>query len=107
MDIGNDSTFGAGTQIWATDMHSMLDWNKNLTNYGSFVQIGSHVWCGLDAKILKNSKISADSVVGAGSVVAGTVFNEKNVLIDGNPARIVKHNIHWDKLTPERYLERD
>ena len=104
--IGDNCTFGAGAQIWATDMHSMLDENGQLTNYGHFVQIGSHVWCGLDVKILKNTQIASDSVVGAGSIISSK-FHEEQVLIAGNPARILKHNIAWNKLTPNRYRERE
>ena len=46
--------------------------------------------------ILKGSVIKDGSVVGTHSVVA-KAFDEPNVVIVGNPARIVKHNIFWKK----------
>lgn len=58
------------------------------------IEIGSRVWIGSGVKVLKGVKISDNSVVAANSVVTG-VFNEPNVLIAGNPARVVKRNISW------------
>lgn len=46
--------------------------------------------------ILKNVKIGSGSVIGINSTVTKS-FEEKNVLIVGNPAKIVKNNIKWEK----------
>jgi acetyltransferase-like isoleucine patch superfamily enzyme len=43
--------------------------------------------------ILKGTTIGSGSVVAAGSVVKGEF--PSNVLIGGNPARILKENVNW------------
>ena len=64
--------------------------------------IGDHVWIGEHAFILKKATIPSNCIVGAMSVVTKR-FNEENVVIAGNPARICKRNIMWNgdvKKTP-------
>ena len=58
--------------------------------------IGNHVWIGEHAYIMKKSQIQDDSIVGAMSVVT-KAFDESNVLIAGNPAKICKRNIMWEE----------
>lgn len=50
----------------------------------------------VDSTILKGAVIPKGCVIGANSnVVSG--FTEKNCIIAGNPARIVKKHITWEK----------
>ena len=46
-------------------------------------------------KIGKNTKISDDSIIGWGSIVTKK-FEEPNVVLAGNPAKIVKRGINWN-----------
>ncbi len=48
---------------------------------------------------MKNSKILSDSIIGYNSVVSGR-FKDKNIVLAGNPAKIVKTDINWDRRTP-------
>ena len=48
----------------------------------------------MNAVVLKNSEIKDNSVIGANAVVAKK-FKEGNVIIAGNPAKILKKNINW------------
>ncbi|MCL2536544.1 MAG: acyltransferase [Nocardiaceae bacterium] len=52
------------------------------------VELGDNVWVGAHALVLKGARIGADSVVGAGAVVRGSVPD--GVVVAGNPAEIVK-----------------
>jgi len=52
------------------------------------VHIGNNVWIGMGAIILKGVSIGTNSVVGAGAVVSRSV--PANVVVAGNPAKIVK-----------------
>lgn len=52
------------------------------------VHIGNNVWIGMNAIILKGVTIGENSVVGAGAVVVHDV--PPNVVVAGNPAKIVK-----------------
>ena len=52
------------------------------------VDIGENVFIGVNAIILKGSKIGNNCVIGAGAVVSGEF--EDNCVIAGNPARVVR-----------------
>ncbi len=52
------------------------------------VVVGDDVWIGADAKILKGVTIGDRSIVGAGAVVTKSV--PPDVIVAGNPARVVK-----------------
>jgi len=53
------------------------------------IVIGRNVWIGNNAIILKGTEIGDNSVIGAGAVVTGGKL-PSNVVIAGNPARILK-----------------
>lgn len=54
----------------------------------SYVEIGDYVWVGAGAIILPGTSIGARSIVAAGAVV--TQSFPEDVLIAGNPAKLVK-----------------
>lgn len=102
VSIGKDCMFSWGIDVWCTDVHTILDMDGNITNYGKSIEIQDHVWVGKDSKIGKNTKISKDSIIGWNSVVTKE-FNETNVIIAGNPAQIVKTGINWDARDIQNY----
>ena len=64
------------------------------------------MWCGREVRILKNASIGNDSIIGASSVVTKN-FADSNIAIGGNPAKIIKRNITWSRLSPEQYINRN
>lgn len=52
------------------------------------VKIGNNVWIGMNAIILKGVTIGNNSIIGAGAVVVSDIPG--NVMVAGNPARIIK-----------------
>jgi serine acetyltransferase len=44
--------------------------------------------------VIKNAKIPNDCVVGACSVVA-KAFDDSNVVIAGNPAKVIREDVLW------------
>lgn len=93
--IGDNCMISWGIDIWCTDVHTITDLNGNAMNYGKSIEIGDHVWIGKDVKIGKNTKVSDDSIIGWGSIVTRK-FDETNVILAGNPAKIIKKDINWN-----------
>lgn len=93
--IGDDCMFSWGIDVWCTDVHTVTDLDGNPLNFGKSIEIGRHVWVGKDVKIGKNTKISDDSIIGWGSIVTKK-FEETNIVLAGNPAKIVKKDINWN-----------
>ena len=95
--VGRDCLFANGVLLYGSDTHQILDKNHKqiLNDCKKSLEIGNHVWCGVNAIILKGSKIPDNSIVGAGAVVSRR-FDVPNVIIAGNPARVVREDIDWD-----------
>lgn len=98
--VGEDCMFSGGINIWTTDGHAIIDkkTNKIINHLKHETRIGDHVWIGAYATILKNAEIKNNSIIGASSVVTSS-FDESNILIAGNPAKIIKKDVDWDRRT--------
>jgi maltose O-acetyltransferase len=59
--------------------------------------IGSNVWLGQYSRVLKGVEIGENSIVGSNSIVTKNV--PPNCIVAGNPAKIVKKDIHLNTLT--------
>ncbi|MBE6449116.1 MAG: hypothetical protein E7013_00220 [Alphaproteobacteria bacterium] len=103
--IGRKCSFSKGCQICVVNLFDEKPENGKLLNTDSFVHIGDNVSCGSYVNILRNSSIPDKSVLEADTVVNSS-FEEQNTLIVGNPARIVQHNIDWEKLSSRYCLQR-
>ena len=101
--MGDDCMVADDVEINCTDHHAIFNNEDKLINKGSSLVIGSHVWLCRRVTIMKNSIIPDGCIVGACSLVAKK-FDKKNCVIAGNPAKIVKENIHWDRKRPECFL---
>ncbi|KAJ1645117.1 hypothetical protein J3B02_003691 [Coemansia erecta] len=88
VDIGDDVMFGPGVHIYTAE--HPVDPKKRLEGLESArpVKIGSNVWIGGNAVILPGVTIGDNVTVGAGSVVTKDV--PENVVVAGNPAKIIK-----------------
>ncbi len=95
INIGEDCMFSWNIHIMSGDYHNIIcPDNKNIINKGRFCDIGNHVWLGSGATLCKNVKIADNCIVGTNSVVTKSC-DEKNAVLAGNPARIVKRNVSW------------
>lgn len=95
IEIGPDCLIAAHTDLTISDMHSILDAATGArVNPAADISIGEHVWIGEGALILKGVRIGRDSIVGARAVV--TKDAPAGVVVAGNPARIVRHDVTWD-----------
>lgn len=98
-EIGKDCMFGTDVLLFNTDAHPILDLNtKELVNKVRGIIISDHCWIGTNVKIMKNSIVPEDSIVGHSAVFAGEKFKDSpHCAFAGNPAKLVKENITWDK----------
>lgn len=103
LTIGNNCMISGFIDV-LTDGHSVIDKDtKELLNKErADIKIGNHVWIGYSATLLKNAKIPDNSIVANSSVVT-KAFEEENIVMAGNPARVVKRGINWNQAAPVEY----
>ena len=92
--IGSSCLFSNGIELHTTDYHTIFDENLNPSNNPADIIIGDHCWVGLKSVILKGTSLPNNTVVGACSVVTKSQ-KDSNIIIAGNPARIVKTKVLW------------
>jgi acetyltransferase-like isoleucine patch superfamily enzyme len=92
LTIGNNCIISWNCQILDEDFHE-ISYSERISKPNE-ISIGNHVWIGCNVKIYKGTIIPDGCVIAAGSIVCG-VFTEKNALIGGNPAKIIKQDISW------------
>ncbi|HSI77028.1 MAG TPA: sugar O-acetyltransferase [Lunatimonas sp.] len=86
--IGDRCLFGPKVQIYAATHPINWKVRGSLLEYGAPVSIGSDVWVGGGAIICPGVTIGDRSIIAAGAVVTRDV--PADVLVGGNPARIIK-----------------
>lgn len=103
VEIGNSCMFSKGIYMYPTDCHTIYNVaSRECINHGGQIKIGDHVWCGLNSIFLKNSSVSSDSIIAAGSIV-NKRFEKPNSLIVGSPARVVRDGVNWDRKSPSEF----
>jgi acetyltransferase-like isoleucine patch superfamily enzyme len=85
--IGDNCMLASNVYIADSDWHGLYD--RVSVGRSEPVRLEENVWVGDSAIICKGVTIGANSVVGAGAVVVDAVPG--NVVVAGNPARVVKH----------------
>ncbi len=81
---------GANVLITDTDWHPLDPYKRHKSEFTKTkpVKIGNNVFIGVNSIILKGTEIGDNSVIGAGSVVAGII--PPNVIAAGNPCKVIK-----------------
>jgi acetyltransferase-like isoleucine patch superfamily enzyme len=90
--VGKNFLFAPGVKIISSN-HGKID--KSIIEEKDPIVIGDNVWIGANAIILPGVEIGNYCVVGAGAVVTKS-FKNDNLIIAGNPARVIgntQHNI--------------
>lgn len=94
--IGEDCLFSYQVTLRNHDTHHIFDRNTGQRiNYGGSMNIGNHVWLGYGVTLLGSASIGDNSIVGTMAVTSGKFPEE--VIIAGNPARIIKEHVCWSK----------
>lgn len=88
--IGSYCLFGVNVEIFDSDFHDTDPARRHAgTQRMGPVTIGDNVFVGMGVRILKGVTIGADSVIGAGAVVASDV--PPGVVAVGNPIRVIRY----------------
>lgn len=90
--IGKNCLIGSNTQIFDSSGHELLlddpSLRINSKDTAKPISIGDNVWIGSGVTVLPGVTIHDGAVIAAGSVVTKDV--QPNVLVAGNPAKIVR-----------------
>ncbi len=81
--------------IMDTDFHEIYNETGDVINSPEPIIIGQKVWIGCKNVILKGSKISDGSIIGANSFLNRDISNQSGIFA-GNPIRFIKGNITWE-----------
>lgn len=101
LDIGNNVMFARNCLIQTCDSHCMMDCDTHelLNNDETHMVLGDNIWCAQGTTILKKAMIPSNTIVGCGSMVTKP-FSQENTVIAGVPARVVRKNITWSRVSP-------
>jgi acetyltransferase-like isoleucine patch superfamily enzyme len=91
LEIGDEVRIGPLVCIYSAN-HNFQDLDQPIYKQGlslSKVIIKNNVWIGANATILAGVTIDSGSVIAAGSIVTKNV--QSNVVVGGNPAKILKY----------------
>ena len=94
ISFGDNCLLSWNILVMDTDEHPVYDEEGNHINHDQPITIGNKVWIGCRSTILKGTVVVDGCIIGAGTL-ANKKFKEKNCIIAGSPARIVKENVYW------------
>lgn len=87
IEVGNNVTISSGVKLITHD-NSVIKVIKNKTDLFGYIKIGDNCFVGMNTIILPGVTIADNIIIGAGSVVSKSFKNE-NVVIAGNPAKVI------------------
>ncbi len=95
IQIGDNTMIAWQSILMDTDQHAIYGKDNTLINQDKKIIIGNNVWIGAKSFILKGSKIPDGCIIGANTTISKE-FIQKDAIIAGNPAKILKENIQWN-----------
>lgn len=96
--IGAHCLISSNIEFRATDGHVMFDLSAPdvVTNRTRPIRIGDHVWIGSGVVFLKGAVVAGDCVVATRAVVSKE-FHDRNAVLAGVPASVVKLGVGWSR----------
>lgn len=109
VSFDKDILIGSDVVLMTDDCHTIISIadNRRINPYGGSIFLRRHIWVADSVRIMGNSVIESDTVIGAGAFVR-KIFEETGVILAGVPAQVIRRNITWDHrdLPPDLLLER-
>lgn len=93
LTIGDECMLSRNIKIMTSDGHDIYHDGKRI-NYARNIKIGNQVWLADNVTVMKGAEIGSGSVVGINTLVCSTVGS--NMIVVGNPAKVIRNNIHWN-----------
>jgi acetyltransferase-like isoleucine patch superfamily enzyme len=90
--VGDNCFFSYEVSVLSSDRYSLLDKESgNLINYSdNAIEIGPHTLVGIGVVLTKKAGVAGNSIIEDGTVLTKK-FDEKFIVVGGNPATIIKH----------------
>lgn len=103
INLGNNCMISSNVWIF-TEGHSVIDKDTKdlITKAPCIINVGNHVWLGLNTTLLKNASVPDDCIVGMGAIVTKQ-FTEPHCVLAGNPAKVCKTGVSWNSAQPLSY----
>lgn len=102
VEIGRDCLFSNEIILRNHDSHHIFDKKTGVRiNRSGNMKIGNHVWVCHGATLLGSALIGDNSVMGTMAVTSSQF--PKEVIVAGNPAKVIRENICWSKDNTEFY----
>jgi acetyltransferase-like isoleucine patch superfamily enzyme len=92
--FGRDCLISWEVLMIDSDFHPLIDQDGSESEMQAPIALGDRVWVGARSSILKGVRLADDVVVAAGSVVTRPE-PRSNVLLGGNPARVLREGVRW------------
>lgn len=114
--IGDDCMIGHKVIVYTSDYYPIYrSKDKKRINFSNSVFIGDHVWIGRFVHISKGNKIGSGSIISDESFLQSNQKFKSNVLISGNPGRVIEKDVFFvkdyvgsnkadDTLNSEKYI---
>lgn len=96
IEMGQDCLLSTSVILRNHDKHHIFDkaTGKRL-NYAGNMKIGNHVWLCHGVTLLGSAAIGDNSIVGTMAVTSSSF--PKEVIIAGNPAKVIREQVCWSK----------
>jgi len=94
LTIGDNFGMSNETIIRTGDGHRIMDAEGNRVNPSRSIHIGNDCWLARRGIILKGVRLQDYTIVGTAALVTKK-YDQGNIILGGNPARIIKENVTW------------
>ena len=97
ISFGDNCLLGWNNRFLDNNGHKIFDDLGNVTSVEKEISIGNNVWITSETHFLSGAVIGDGCVVGYNSFIKNDLSQSRCSLIVGNPAKVIRSNIRWEK----------
>lgn len=102
IELGENCRISWDCQIMDTDFHMVFDETHKRINPDKGIRLGNDCWIGNHSFIQKGT-ILGNMVVVASNSMVNSRSEDRNVILAGNPAQVVRNSIAWGESDWDAY----